>query len=71
MTGLNERIRAFYDQSTPLWLATWGEQMHHGYYGPDGRRPVDHRQAQLDMIEELLNWEIGRASCRERVFSSV
>ena len=56
MTGLNERIRAFYDQSTPLWLATWGEQMHHGYYGPDGQRPVDHRQAQLDMIEELLNW---------------
>ena len=27
MAGLNERIRAFYDQSTPLWLDTWGEQM--------------------------------------------
>ncbi|CAH1000489.1 2-methyl-6-phytyl-1,4-hydroquinone methyltransferase [Neolewinella maritima] len=54
--GLNERIRAFYDQSTPLWLNTWGEQMHHGYYGPDGKREVDHQQAQLDMIDELLAW---------------
>ena len=56
MARLNERIRAFYDQSTPLWLDTWGEQMHHGYYGPDGRRQTDHRQAQLDMIEALLQW---------------
>jgi tocopherol O-methyltransferase len=56
MAGLNRRIRDFYDASTPLWLTTWGEQMHHGYYGPDGRRAVDHRQAQLDMIEELLDF---------------
>ena len=56
MAGLNERIRTFYDQSTPLWLDTWGEQMHHGYYGPDGTRRVDHRQAQLDMIDALLDW---------------
>jgi len=56
MAALNERIRDFYDQSTNLWLDTWGEQMHHGYYGPDGRRPVDHRQAQIDMIDELLQW---------------
>ena len=56
MEGLNERIRDFYDQSTPLWLSTWGEQMHHGYYGPDGRRPTGHQQAQIDMIEELLSW---------------
>ena len=33
--------------------------MHHGYYGPDGRRQTDHRQAQLDMIEELLQWGAG------------
>ena len=65
MEGLNERIRDFYDQSTPLWLDTWGEQMHHGYYGLDGRRSTNHQQAQIDMIEELLAWggataEVGR-----------
>lgn len=56
MSTLNSRIRDFYDDSTPLWLDTWGEQMHHGYYGPDGNRQVDHRQAQLDMIDALLEW---------------
>lgn len=56
---LNQRIGHFYDRSTPLWLETWGEQMHHGYYGPDGQRKVDHRQAQLDMIEALLEWGLA------------
>ncbi len=60
MALLNERIREFYDQSTPLWLNTWGEQMHHGYYGQHGERKTDHRQAQLDMIETLLDY--GKAS---------
>ncbi|MBB4077773.1 tocopherol O-methyltransferase [Lewinella aquimaris] len=59
MPELNERIRSFYDQSTPLWLNTWGEQMHHGYYGPDGTRRVDHRRAQIDMIEALLEWGLA------------
>ncbi|THH41284.1 methyltransferase domain-containing protein [Neolewinella litorea] len=63
MDPLNERIRDFYDQSTPLWLDTWGEQMHHGYYGPDGKRKVAHQQAQIDMIEALLEW--GLAPDRE------
>ena len=57
MAGLlNQRIKDFYDASTPLWLNTWGEQMHHGYYGPDGQRQVEHKQAQVDMIEALLEW---------------
>ncbi len=60
--SLNQRIRDFYDASTPIWLATWGEQMHHGYYGPRGEREVEHRQAQLDMIEALLEW--GQAPLR-------
>jgi tocopherol O-methyltransferase len=30
--------------------------MHHGYYGPRGQRQVDHRRAQIDMIDELLRW---------------
>lgn len=54
--SLNQRIKDFYDASTPLWLNTWGEQMHHGFYGPDGKRQVDHKQAQIDMIEALLEW---------------
>lgn len=54
--ALNERIRDFYDASTPLWLNTWGEQMHHGYYGPDGKRDIGHFQAQIEMIEALLEW---------------
>ena len=56
MSTLNTRIKDFYDASTPLWLSTWGEQMHHGYYGPKGEREVAHKQAQLDMIDALLEW---------------
>ena len=61
--ALNERIARFYDDSTPLWLGTWGEQMHHGYYGPDGRAEVGHGQAQLDMIEALLEWGLAPPHC--------
>ena len=66
MASLNSRIRDFYDDSTPLWLNTWGEQMHHGYYGPRGKRQVEHKQAQLDMIEALLEW--GQAPTRVERF---
>ena len=62
MKELNERIGAFYDQSTDLWLDTWGEQMHHGYYGPDGKRAVDHGRAQIDMIEQLLHYGLDGGS---------
>jgi tocopherol O-methyltransferase len=30
--------------------------MHHGYYGPDGNLKKERRQAQIDLIEELLGW---------------
>lgn len=53
---LNDRIRQFYDASTHLWLDTWGEHMHHGYYGPGGGEQKNHRQAQIDLIHELLRW---------------
>lgn len=59
--SLNQNIARFYDASTPLWLDTWGEHMHHGYYA-DPREKKDHRQAQLDLIEQLLAWaEVGDA----------
>jgi len=62
MNDLNQRIGNFYDRSTPVWLDTWGEHMHHGHYGADGRTRKDHRQAQLDLIEEMLRWgDVGHA----------
>lgn len=62
-TSLNQRIQRFYDQSTQLWLDTWGEHMHHGFYGKDGRQAKDRQAAQLDLIEELLRWsQVGQAS---------
>lgn len=51
--SLNARIAKFYDRSSPIWLDTWGEQMHHGFYTSETN---DHQQAQLDMIEKLLEW---------------
>lgn len=56
MDTLNQRIQSFYDGSTQLWLDTWGEHMHHGYYGPDGTENKDRLQAQIDLVKQLLQW---------------
>ncbi len=53
---LKSQIQQFYDASSGLWEEVWGEHMHHGYYGPTGREKKNRRQAQIDLIEELLNW---------------
>jgi tocopherol O-methyltransferase len=53
---LYKQIQQFYDASSGLWEEIWGEHMHHGYYGPNGTQKKDRRQAQIDLIEELLNW---------------
>lgn len=53
---LNDRIQHFYDRSTQLWLDTWGEHMHHGYFGLDGKTKKDPKQAQIDLIETFLDW---------------
>ncbi len=55
-TELYQRIAEFYDASSDLWEEVWGEHMHHGYYGEDGQRKVNRRQAQIDLIEEVLIW---------------
>lgn len=55
MPALNDKIAHFYDRSTQVWLDTWGEHMHHGYYG-DGQSSKDHLQAQVDLVNEMLNW---------------
>lgn len=39
--------------------------MHHGYYGADGREEKNRRQAQIDLIEELLQW--GRVQQAENI----
>lgn len=51
-----QQIQQFYDASSGLWEQVWGEHMHHGYYGSSGNEKKDRRQAQIDLIEELLNW---------------
>lgn len=56
MTTLSEQIAQFYDASSGLWESLWGEHMHHGYYGKGGSYRLDRRQAQIDLIEELLRW---------------
>lgn len=49
-------IARFYDESSGAWERSWGEHMHHGYYGARGDERKDHRQAQADMIEAALHW---------------
>ena len=62
MTSIKTQIQQFYDASSGLWEQVWGEHMHHGYYGATGNEKKDRRQAQIDLIEELLIWSgIGSA----------
>jgi tocopherol O-methyltransferase len=55
-SNLYQDIREFYDASSGLWEQVWGEHMHHGYYGKNGNYKLDRRQAQIELIEELLLW---------------
>jgi tocopherol O-methyltransferase len=55
-SNLYQQIQQFYDASSGLWEQIWGEHMHHGYYGRAGTDKRDRRQAQIDLIEELLDW---------------
>ena len=60
---LKTQIQQFYDASSGLWEQVWGEHMHHGYYGPNGNEKKNRRQAQIDLIEEFLNWaQVGQSS---------
>ena len=54
--NLYQDIRQFYDASSGLWEQIWGEHMHHGYYGKSGNYRLERRQAQIELIEELLLW---------------
>ena len=54
--SLYQQIQQFYDASSGLWEQTWGEHMHHGYYGRSGTDKMERRRAQIDLIEELLDW---------------
>jgi tocopherol O-methyltransferase len=53
---LDQKIQQFYDRSSKLWEDILGEHMHHGYYGRSGNHKINRRQAQIDLIEELLIW---------------
>ena len=54
--NLYQDIREFYDASSGLWEQIWGEHMHHGYYGKNGNYKLERRQAQIELIEELILW---------------
>jgi len=64
---LKRQIQQFYDASSGLWEQVWGEHMHHGYYGSTGKEKKDRRQAQIELIEEMLNWagvsQVGAIPC--------
>ena len=51
---LNAGIASFYDESSSLWESVWGEHMHHGYYATTNGGGVDHRRAQVEMINRVL-----------------
>lgn len=59
---ITQKIQQFYDESSPLWERTWGEHMHHGYYGATGQHKKNRRQAQIDLIEEALKWANVRSA---------
>ena len=61
---LYEKIKNFYDDSSGLWEEVWGEHMHHGYYGPHGTYRIDRRQAQIDLIKEILAWAVPQNSAK-------
>ncbi|GLJ12469.1 hypothetical protein SUGI_0191680 [Cryptomeria japonica] len=57
---LREGIAEFYDASSGVWEDIWGEHMHHGFYPLNNQTPnqpnVDHRAAQITMIEKALSF---------------
>jgi tocopherol O-methyltransferase len=62
---LKDKIAVFYDQSSPLWEDIWGEHMHMGHYGPAGDEKKTDAQAQIDMVDRLLEW--GQVTSPTRV----
>lgn len=65
---LNERIANFYDQSTKIWLDTWGEHMHHGYYSRNEIAPASHQEAQVRLVTEMLKW--GKVESADRILDA-
>ena len=63
-----ERIQVFYDESSRLWEQVWGEHMHHGYYGSEGRAGSP-QEAQRLLIEKILEW--GSVPASESVPQSI
>ncbi len=62
---LKDKIANFYDQSSPLWEDIWGEHMHMGHYGKQGDEEKSDAQAQIDMVDRLLDW--GEVTAPTRV----
>ena len=52
---LSAGIANFYDASSKVWEDIWGEHMHHGYY-PTPHEAKSHTQAQVDMVDAVLEF---------------
>ena len=59
-----ERVRSFYDDSAELWVAIWGEHMHHGFY-PPGEGKIKRQDAQSNLVNALI--EKGSVESAKRV----
>ena len=68
---IQTKIKQFYDDSSLLWEEIWGEHMHHGYYGKSGNYKIERRQAQIDLIEELLNWGLAKQKLSQTTNPSI
>ncbi|KAA8491841.1 putative tocopherol O-methyltransferase, chloroplastic [Porphyridium purpureum] len=57
---INPKIAKFYDLRSEMWENVWGEHMHHGFY-PSGKQSkgVDPKQAQIDMMDRLIQFGGG------------
>ncbi|XP_076946973.1 gamma-tocopherol methyltransferase, chloroplastic-like [Bidens hawaiensis] len=54
---LKKDIADFYDEFSGMWENIWGEHIHHCFYDPDAVVEIaDHRSAQIQMIEQALQF---------------
>lgn len=67
-TTIQTRIARFYDVQSELWERIWGEHMHHGFYGMDGKeKEKSGQQAQVDMMDQLLLFSGADALLRSTI----
>jgi len=51
-----QKIGGEYNDWTEVLEHFWGEHIHHGYSGKDGKQKKEFKQSQVEMIDQLLLW---------------